>query len=106
MNTNPDRVLITNYDQILEYFKHLPDHIYDPVSNTESRPISPPNDYDTYKNRSAKWHLKHLITQLNYHTINCHLLTLSYYNTKQFGMDKVQLYLHMLMTYYHLPYTS
>ena len=54
MNTNPDRVLITNYDQILEYFKHFPDHIYDPVSNPESRPISPPNDYDTYKNRSAK----------------------------------------------------
>ena len=54
MNTNPDRVLITNYDQILEYFKHFPDHIYDPVSNTESRPISP-QDYNEFKqNRSAK----------------------------------------------------
>ena len=54
MSTNPDRVLITNYDQILEYFKHFPEHLHAPVSNTESRPISPPNDYETYKNRSTK----------------------------------------------------
>ena len=54
MNTNPQPVVITNYDAIVEYFNNFPEQLHAPVSNSESRPISPPNDYDTYKNRSAK----------------------------------------------------
>mgnify|MGYP001319271370 CR=1 FL=1 len=54
MSISSDRVLITNYDQIVEYFKNFPEHIHSNVSNTESRPISPANDYEPHENRSTK----------------------------------------------------
>ena len=54
MNTNPQPVVITNYDAIVEYFKLFPEQLMQNVSNNESRPISP-LDYNEFKqNRSAK----------------------------------------------------
>ena len=70
MNTNPQPVVITNYDAIVEYFNNYPEQLHAPVSNSESRPISP-LDYNEFKqNRSAKRHLNHHNTQWIYHIIN------------------------------------
>jgi len=49
MHTNPQPVVITNYDAIVEYFKHFPEQLHTNVSNNESRPISP-LDY-----KQSKW---------------------------------------------------
>ena len=55
MHTNPQPVVITNYDAIVEYFNNFPEHLMSPVSNNESRPISPLDYNQTNENRSAKW---------------------------------------------------
>ena len=54
MNTNPQPVVITNYDAIVEYFKLFPEQLMQNVSNNESRPISPLDYNDLKQNRSAK----------------------------------------------------
>ena len=41
MHTNPQPVVISNYDAIVEYFNNYPEQLHAPVSNNESRPISP-----------------------------------------------------------------
>tara|TARA_A100000164_G_C21929235_1_gene784718 strand:+ start:2506 stop:2658 length:153 start_codon:yes stop_codon:yes gene_type:complete len=41
MNTNPSSVVLTNYEEIVEYFKHFPEQLHAPVGDNESRPISP-----------------------------------------------------------------
>ena len=48
MNTNPDTVLVTNYDEIVRYFKNFPEQLHAPVSNNESRPISPLENNTNY----------------------------------------------------------
>ena len=54
MNTNPQPVVITNYDAIVEYFNNFPGQLHANVSNNESRPISPLDYNEFKKNRSAK----------------------------------------------------
>jgi len=54
MNTNPQPVVITNYDAIVEYFNNFPEQLHAPVSNNESRPISPLDYKQFNENRSAK----------------------------------------------------
>ena len=54
MNTNPQPVVITNYDAIVEYFKLFPEQLMQNVSNNESRPISPLDYNQSNENRSAK----------------------------------------------------
>ena len=54
MNTNPQPVVITNYDAIVEYFKLFPEQLMQNVSNNESRPISPLDYNESNENRSAK----------------------------------------------------
>ena len=54
MNTNPQPVVITNYDAIVEYFKLFPEQLHAPVSNNESRPISPLDYNESNENRSVK----------------------------------------------------
>ena len=54
MNTNPSPVTITNYDEIVRYFKLFPEHLMQNVGNNESRPISPLDYNEFNKNRSAK----------------------------------------------------
>ena len=55
MNTNPSPVTITNYDEIVRYFKLFPEHLMQNVSNNESRPISPLDNNNNIGIRSAKW---------------------------------------------------
>jgi len=54
MNTNSSPVMITNYDEIVKYFKQFPEHLHAPVSNNESRPISPLDNNNPIGIRSAK----------------------------------------------------
>ena len=54
MNTNPQPVVITNYDAIVEYFKLFPEQLMQNVSNNESRPISPLDYNQSNENRSVK----------------------------------------------------
>ena len=54
MNTNPQPVVITNYDAIVEYFKLFPEQLMQNVGNNESRPISPLDYKQSNENRSAK----------------------------------------------------
>lgn len=53
MNTNPQPVVITNYDAIVEYFKLFPEQLMQNVSNNESRPISPLDINNTNTNKGA-----------------------------------------------------
>ena len=54
MNTNPQPVVITNYDAIVEYFNNFPEQLHASVSNNESRPISPLDNNQFNDNRSVK----------------------------------------------------
>jgi len=53
MNTNPQPVVITNYDAIVEYFKHFPEQLHANVSDNESRPISAAR-YNQFPNHLEK----------------------------------------------------
>ena len=54
MNTNPEPVVITNYEEIKRYFELFPEQLMQNVGNNESRPISPLDYNEFNKNRSAK----------------------------------------------------
>ena len=53
MNTNPQPVVITNYDAIVEYFNNFPEQLMQNVSNNESRPISPLDYKQSNNNKGA-----------------------------------------------------
>jgi len=53
MNTNPQPVVITNYDAIVEYFKLFPEQLMQNVSNNESRPTSPLDYKQSNNNKGA-----------------------------------------------------
>jgi len=53
MNTNPQPVVITNYDAIVEYFKNFPEQLHAPVSNNESSKSSPAR-YNQFPNHLEK----------------------------------------------------
>ena len=53
MNTNPQPVVITNYEEIVEYFKLFPEQLMQNVSNNESRPISPLDYKQSNNNKGA-----------------------------------------------------
>tara|TARA_B100000131_G_scaffold250137_1_gene243507 strand:+ start:326 stop:490 length:165 start_codon:yes stop_codon:yes gene_type:complete len=54
MNTNPQPVVITNYDAIVEYFNNFPEQLMQNVSNNESRPIAPLEYKELKQNRGVK----------------------------------------------------
>ena len=53
MNTNPEPVVITNYEEIKRYFELFPEQLMQNVGNNESRPISPLDINNSNENRSA-----------------------------------------------------
>ena len=95
MNTNPEPVVITNYEESKRYFELFPEQLMQNEGDNEQRHDNP-SKYNQFPNyRVTKWHLKHHNTQWIYHIINWVFYMLSYYNTNKFGLIKITNYQHM-----------